>query len=296
LLCPAEIRSGEDQAVLTSLSSNGIALASPPAPMNTSSLDDPQTLRDNFHRDGYVLLRQVLDRDSVMGLRGAYFSMFEPSYLAEATLPQEGIWSGQVPDGLPPHGHPGHPAHAFVRSKVFADFIRDERLLTVAQLLFGGAETMRLPRQIVRHFHRGPRASRAHTDFDYLDRGSDRILTMWIPIGDCPVPTGGLAYLEGSHRIPKSRLEVLKSRRTDRPDDPRPISHDLSWTQEQLGGRWLCADFEAGDVAIHSPHMVHATFDTATDAMRMSADIRFVPIDVEPDPRWLRPWSGDDGN
>ncbi len=278
------------------LTSNGVALATPPNPMRTSTPNDPQALRENFHRDGYVLLRQVLDRDSVIALRGAYFSMFEPSYLAEGTVPQEGIWSGEVPYGLPSHGYPGHPAHTFVRSKVFADFVSDERLLKVAELLLGDVEAMRLPRQIVRHFHRGASASRAHTDFDYLDRGSDQILTMWIPIGDCPAQTGGLAYLEGSHRLPKERLEVLKSRRTDRPGDPRPISHDLSWTQQHLGGRWLYADFTAGDVAIHSPHLVHATFDNATEAMRMSADIRFVPITVEPDPRWLRPWSGDDGN
>ncbi|GIH03737.1 phytanoyl-CoA dioxygenase [Rhizocola hellebori] len=278
------------------VTSNGVALSTAPSAMRTSRLDDPQALRENFRRDGYVLLRQVLDRDTVIGLRGAYFGMFDPSYLAKETTPQQGIWSGEAPAGLPPHGHPGHPAHAFVRSKVFADFVQDQRLLAVAQTLFDGAETMRLPRQIVRHFHQGPRASRAHTDFDYLDRGSDQVLTMWIPIGDCPVPTGGIAYLEGSHRLPKAQLQLLKNRRTDRPDDPRPISHDLGWTQQELGGRWLCADFAAGDVAIHSPHLVHATFDTTTSSMRMSADIRFVPIDVEPDPRWLRPWSGDDGN
>jgi hypothetical protein len=28
----------------------------------------------------------------------------------------------------------------------------------------------------------------------------------------------------------------------------------------------------------------------------MSADLRFAPITVEPDPRWLQPWAGNDGN
>ncbi|HZM84096.1 MAG TPA: phytanoyl-CoA dioxygenase family protein [Candidatus Limnocylindrales bacterium] len=46
---------------------------------------------------------------------------------------------------------------------------------------------------------KGPASSRAHTDFDYMDRGSDGIITMWLPIGDCPVQSGGLTYLEGSH-------------------------------------------------------------------------------------------------
>jgi ectoine hydroxylase-related dioxygenase (phytanoyl-CoA dioxygenase family) len=279
-----------------SLTSNGIALSETPARMRESSLDDPSQLRRRFADDGYVLLRGLLDRDRVMGLRGAYFAMFGPEYLAEGTLPEEGIWSGQRPYGLPAHGVPGHPAHSFVRGKEFTDFVRDPKLLEVAEVLFGGEETMRLPRQIVRHFHQGPRASRAHTDFDYLDRGSERLITMWVPIGDCPMTTGGIVYLEGSHRLPKAGLDVLKQLHTDRPDDARPISHDLNWTQQRLGGRWLCADYRAGDVAIHSPHLVHATLDNATDAMRMSADIRFLPITVEPDPRWLRPWSGDDGN
>ena len=63
-----------------------------------------------------------------------------------------------------------------------------------------------------------------------------------------------------------------------------------------LGGRWLYADYKAGDVAIHSPHIVHASLDTQTDMMRMSVDIRFLPTSVEPDPRWLTKWAGDDGN
>lgn len=119
---------------------------------------------------------------------------------------------------------------------------------------------------------------------------------MWIPIGDCPPETGGLIYLENSHTISKSTLESVKTLRTDRPADPRPISHDLGWTQQQLGGRWLYANYEAGDVAIHSPHIVHASLDTTTDAMRLSADIRYISVTEEPDPRWLTPWSGDDGN
>lgn len=33
----------------------------------------------------------------------------------------------------------------------------------------------------------------------YLREGSDRVLSMWIPLGDCPIDRGGLIYLEGSH-------------------------------------------------------------------------------------------------
>jgi hypothetical protein len=281
--------------------SNGLPLPAGPdrlAPMrdSTALMADHDGLRRRLADDGYLYLRGVLDRQEVLRLRAAYFDMFGPGYLKPGTTSAQGVWSGATLPGLPPHGVPGHPAHAMVRSKLFARFAMNPRLEDLARILLGEPEVMRLPRQILRHFHKGPVASRAHTDFDYLSRGSDRVAVVWIPIGDCPPDTGGLVYLEGSHTLPKERIGALKARHTDRLGDTRPISHDLAWTQQQLGGRWLYADFRAGDIAVHSPHIVHASLDTATDTMRMSADIRFISVAEEPDPRWLHPWSGADGN
>lgn len=268
------------------------------APMRDSSglLGDPQALRGRFKQDGYVYLRGILDPQKVKALRGYYFGMFDPAYFAPGTQPEDGIWSGTIPEGQLRHGVAGHPAHTLVRSEYFEQFAAAPQLESLAKALLDDDDVRQLPRQIVRHFNKGPLSSRAHTDYDYMDRGSASIITMWLPIGDCPVQSGGLAYLEGSHTIAKSKLDVLKARRTDRPDDLRPISHDLGWTARQLGGRWLYADYKAGDVAVHTPHIVHASLDTQTDMMRMSVDVRFLPATVEPDPRWLTKWAGDDGN
>ncbi|MGV2917513.1 phytanoyl-CoA dioxygenase family protein, partial [Streptomyces alfalfae] len=157
------------------------------------------------------------------------------------------------------------------------------------------AEARMLPRRILRHFHRGTRrASRAHVDFDYMDQGSPRVVTFWIPVGDCPPRTGALVYLEGSHRLPPEEYEPLRDI-TDRPGDRRQICHDLELTAKALGRRWLWADFAAGDVMVHLPRIIHASLDTTTDAMRLSVDARFVRAGDTPDPRWLRPWSADDG-
>ncbi len=268
------------------------------APMqdSTALLNDPAALRDRFQQDGYVYLRGVLDREKVINLRGHYFGMFDDAYFASGTDRSAGIWSGSAPANALPHGVEGHPAHTLVRSPYFEEFAASPELARLATALLDSPEVFQLPRQIVRHFNKGPLSSRAHTDYDYMDRGSASIITMWLPIGDCPPESGGLTYLEGSHTIEKSKLDVLKGKRTDRSGDLRPISHDLGWTQEQLGGRWLYADYKAGDVAIHSPHLVHASLDTQTDAMRMSVDLRFLPKSVEPDPRWLTKWAGNDGN
>jgi ectoine hydroxylase-related dioxygenase (phytanoyl-CoA dioxygenase family) len=65
---------------------------------------------------------------------------------------------------------------------------------------------------------------------------------------------------------------------------------------ERLGRRWRWADYQSGDVTVHSPHLVHASLDTTTDAMRLSADLRFLRRGQPADARWLVAWAGDDGN
>ncbi|WP_405612526.1 phytanoyl-CoA dioxygenase family protein [Streptomyces sp. NBC_01508] len=266
------------------------------APLRPSAdlVSDPAALRERLHEDGYLYLPGLLGRQDVLRLRGAYFARFPPGYLAAGTGPEDGIFSGEAPAGLPGYGVAGHPAHSFVRGTAFARFLATPKLAGLAATLLDAPVTM-LPRRILRHFHRDSGlASRAHIDLDYMDEGSPRVVTQWIPVGDCPRETGGLVYLEGSHRLGPEAYEPLRDS-ADRPGDRRPISHDLELTARILGRRWLWADFAAGDVMVHLPRIIHASLDTTTDTMRLSADVRFVRADDTPDPRWLRPWAADDG-
>ena len=230
-----------------SLRSNGIPIPFDQehfAPLRDSSrlLDDPDGLRARYQEDGYLLLRGVLDRAQVIDMRSAYFSAFDPSYLRAGTTAADGVFSGRTDPALPAHGVAGHPAHAFVRSATFKAFAADPRLEGLASRVLAGP-AQPLPRAIVRHFDRATaRASRAHLDYSYLDAGSDQVLTMWIPLGDCPRPVGGLLYLEGTHRMDRAAFDFLRTV-TDRPGDSRAISHDLGWVSEQLGRRWLWADY-----------------------------------------------------
>lgn len=267
------------------------------APMrdSTEAAGNGGELRARFQTDGYLLLRGVLDPDEVRAIRRSYFSQFDRAYFKPGTDPAEGIFSGTRPAGLPPHGTPGHPAHAFVRTEEFRAFASQSAVRDLAETLLGG-QSDELPRLILRHFDRhAPLASRAHTDYRYLDAGSDQLVTVWIPIGDCPLATGGLIYLEDSDRLPAAAFESVRSV-TDRPDDDRPISHDLALVAETVGKRWLWTDYHAGDVAVHSPYLVHASLDTATPLMRLSCDVRYVRRGEPVDPRWTKTWSADDGN
>jgi ectoine hydroxylase-related dioxygenase (phytanoyl-CoA dioxygenase family) len=264
-----------------------------PARDSTALLDDAARLRERYLEDGYVILRGVLDREEVLRLRAEYFSAFPAEYFKPGTAPRDGVFSGRTPEQLPPYGVPGHPAHDFVRSRSYAAFTAQPRLTHIAQTLMGEhVEPIR--RKVLRHFDQASKqASRAHVDRAYPSGAGGDLVTLWLPLGDCPIETGALVYLAGSHRADLGALR--RDRVTDRPHDPRPLSHDLAWTARTLGSRWLWTHFEAGDVAAHCPDLVHASLDTTTEAMRLSTDVRFQRAGSAIDPAWTRHWSADDG-
>jgi ectoine hydroxylase-related dioxygenase (phytanoyl-CoA dioxygenase family) len=256
---------------------------------------EPRELRARFARDGYLLLRGVLDPALVLGLRGEYFAACETDYLRHGSDPAAGIFSGSGRSHPGAHGIEGHPAYTVVRGRRWSEFVAEPALTGLAREVVGGPVRL-LPRQILRQFDRSTgRASRAHVDHSYLDNGSGDVVTFWVPLGDCSVDMGALLYLEGSCSMTPDELDGLRAV-SDRPDDPRPLSHDLGWVADRSERRWLWADFRAGDLAVHSSTIVHATLDVRSDVMRLSADLRFQGSDGVPDPRWLQPWAGNDGN
>ena len=82
---------------------------------------------------------------------------------------------------------------------------------------------------------------------------------------------GGLVYLEGSHAIgvemearvhaqcldltPEERISAYNKNMTE----GGWVSKDLPDMAERFDTRWLIADYEAGDVVLHSPYMIHAS-------------------------------------
>ncbi|MGE4062086.1 MAG: phytanoyl-CoA dioxygenase family protein [Rhodospirillaceae bacterium] len=249
------------------------------------------TLRARYDEDGYVLLKGALPSNLVLDMREAYLSLFDRTFFKDGDA-RRGAYSGSMPK-VPDHGIAGHPAYAFVRSRSFHSFIETPALKHIAETLFGGAAAL-IRRTPLRHFVPGAkRASRAHLDRTYIDGVAADVLTIWVPLGECPVDAGGLLYLEGSHT--DDVLENLRvSAPTDRADR-RPITHDLKWMSDRSGRRWLYTDYVAGDVVVHGPTIVHASLDAQRDIMRVSTDVRFRREGSPADPRWNDDWSADDG-
>ena len=139
-------------------------------------------------------------------------------------------------------------------------------------------------------------ATGCHLDRVYMGRGSERLMTAWIPLGrKTPLDLGGLVMLEGSHKTtgPFAPLHATYGNMDVERDglagtgwfseDPREIS-------SRFGGdaRWLAPPYyEAGDVVVFGLRTLHMSTANLTDRVRLSVDVRFQPASDPVDPRYV---------
>ena len=104
---------------------------------------------------------------------------------------------------------------------------------------------------------------------------SDKVITLWLAVGDVTNKNGGMRIIQGSHRLgqlshettfdPKSML-----RRGQRIIDP--FSDDAA----------ICGDLLAGEASIHHPLTIHGSGPNTSDNWRYAVSFNIVAADVEP--------------
>ncbi|MEV6413490.1 phytanoyl-CoA dioxygenase family protein [Kribbella sp. NPDC051718] len=267
------------------LTSNGYVL--PPERLGVLSevprreRGDREALRGRLARDGYLFLRGLLDPAVVLEFRRYYF---EATGVADSRGVPAEVERGELRRVLFGEVVPGAEYGAFCAQPALRGWYE----------WFLGGETFLHRRKIIRHIAPGEAgigtATQAHYDLVYLRGGTDQVLSAWIPLGDCPVSLGGLTYLEGSHH------RVLREEAAGTLKRPAAsITADLPGLAESYDSRWLVADYEAGDVVIHTAHTVHAALDNVSSTMRLSTDIRYQLAAAPIDARWQSDWHDRDG-
>lgn len=133
------------------------------------------------------------------------------------------------------------------------------------------------------------RSTRLHYDFPFFARGSDRVFTVWLALGEVPVEEGPLMVVEGSHRY--SDL-IVGAKAIDYNSTSSPtvqIMGDTVEFVERRGTRLLTADFAAGDLVIFSMFCMHGTLDNCSPLgrVRLSCDVRWQPAADPLDERYF---------
>ncbi|MDH3253314.1 MAG: phytanoyl-CoA dioxygenase family protein [Ignavibacteria bacterium] len=262
-------------------------------------------LHKRFDEEGYLWLKGILPRDTVVGFRRKVFeALAGTGLLAKDADPAEGIYSGQ-------HGRPqaSRLLGEIVRWASFEAFCLSEHILRFYEAFFGGRVYLH-KRKILRYTVPGdPSCTGAHYDLTYLRAGTDTVCTSWIPIGDTPAEMGGVIYLEGSDAAGRLMEAAFAEKNAGLPPEERIsaynknmsaegwVTKDLPSLAERLNARWLIADYEAGDMVVHSAYMIHAATvnNDPHGRIRLSTDIRYQRVSDTIDARWGSHWSPDDG-
>jgi ectoine hydroxylase-related dioxygenase (phytanoyl-CoA dioxygenase family) len=292
----------------TPIRSNEYTLSTDPAHWGALVASQPTQpiaeLRAQFQAQGYLWLKGLLNRADVLQFRRRFFSAMQGTgLLRPGTDPLDGLDS--LADA---HSQDvNRILMAVARSAAYEAFCLQPALWQFFEVLLDDVVYLH-KRKIIRHIRAGSQsATGAHYDLVYLRGGTDSFCSAWIPIGDIPVEMGGLVYLEASDKFGREseREFALKSQELTAEERINAYNKNMSRTGwltkdlpslvEKLGTRWLAADYEAGDIVIHSAYMIHAaTNNTSPDTIRLSTDIRYQRLREEIDVRWNNHWTLDD--
>ncbi len=254
---------------------------------------DPEGLRRHMTDDGYLFLRGCLKRDEVLAARRHILTQLEnegqldpsaPLMIGKPKLEAKLQFRADLArkDNLPLQHLLYHPQGNLMR--FFSSFL--------------GGEVRHFDYTWLRCITPGP-ATPSHCDIVYMGRGTRKLYTAWVPMGDVDFEMGGLMILEGSHK--NERLQNTYGRRdvdlycSNRPEDPARTAYgsngaftgNANKVRHSLGGRWLTAEYNAGDVVIFGMNLVHGGVDNRSDRLRISSDSRYQLASEPADERWV---------
>ncbi len=256
--------------------------------------EDMPELRRRLEEDGYLFMKGYLDREKVLEARASILGEFakeerlDPAYPVE----QSRCKPGATLEFVPEIAARCQAVQSLLYSGKLIDFYRRFYDEPIRRYDFTWLRAM------------GPgKGTNPHCDLPYMGRGTDRHMTCWLPYGDISFDLGGLMILEGSHK----RMDLLENyayRDVDSYCENKPeqkkradeggwtftgtLSHNPPIVRNRFGGRWLTAEFEAGDFLTFGMFVVHAAVDNCTEnEFRISSDSRYQKASEPIDERWI---------
>lgn len=258
------------------------------------STDSTPELQQFLGQHGYVLLRGALDRAAVMAAREEVLSrLHDVGEVGAPAIEGRATWRSTRPDPGSDRGEfwssvnrgealravtHGAPTHDIV-ARVLGEPARAHELMYLRPMAPGGVTPL-------------------HYDYPFFAGDSERIHTVWIPMGDVPLDDGPLVIIERSFAFddlldPIRAIDFTSDRSNDHVQaaayDAQNNVHPIDLTK-QRGVRLLSTDFEAGDVVIFSGFTLHGSLDNNSpqQRIRLSCDVRYQPAaDPHSDDRYF---------
>ena len=250
--------------------------------------NNPEELRRRINDEGYLFFKQFLNRDNLLELRRQILTTLqEGGWLTAGTDPMDGIAdvTKRCTEGERKYEDVYHKVQKLEALHRSAHW--PETLDMMEKIM--GRRGMPVPHQIVRLWF--PKYTQyttpIHQDFVHFQGNFDNI-TVWAPIGDCPIELGGLAVVPGSHKVGEvlNHGFALGAGMLNLDVEKEAIRHP------ELTSGWHTTNYEAGDFLTFRSLTVHKALPNVTDdKMRVSLDNRYNPVGEPISERMLIPHS-----
>jgi len=214
----------------------------------TPQIDGNQIRRD-YERDGYVILREVLDLD----------------LLAAANQHVDWLLARH------PDLRPDQLGHTLARRDPFwYRLVSDRRLLDLAEIFLGPDIALFATHYICKEPGTG-RKVLWHQDGAFWPLEPVNVITMWVALTDSRTDNGCLKVVPGSHK--NSLLDMVEAHEDAVLPSEIPVEVDERDAVE--------LELAPGDVSVHHPNIFHGSDANLTDRWRRGLTIRYIPTSVK---------------
>ena len=229
----------------------------------TELLGDPAALHERMAEDGYLLLRGFHPREDVQAARKAILDFLDEHNLNNIGRHNETV--SRFPEVL--------------------NVLESPRLFDFFESYFG-EKALTFDEKWLRTVSDGGFTG-LHFDNVYMGRGSDRLHTVWTPLGDLTKELGTLAVWIGDDSDALQKLKATYGHVDVDEDQVHGwLSKDPKRFTEVFGGRWVTTDVQMGDVIVINMLTMHCSTVNVVGDLRLSCDIRFQPASEPVDDRW----------
>jgi hypothetical protein len=224
-------------------------------PTSNQVLGDPVALREAIDNEGYVLLRDVIDRQLVSQVKHGVMAWFESQQIVKVVDDEPmhtGVDAGPLGD---------YPAGLY-DTKLWEWFALRPEMRRFYEQVFGErARVLPIGEYQFTWPGRPSCLTKVHQDGPFTTALD--FLVFWIPLMVIDEAVGGLSILP----TPQSRgsLHPDLEKNPTSPWIPRPTFPEDEWHR---------ADYRPGDVLIFGPFTPHCGLPNTSDRLRLSIDIR----------------------
>ena len=240
--------------------------------INPNSLSLSGSQIESFHRDGFVVLPNVLSEAALEKLRASFPRIFAGDF-DTGIYPDEWHWR----EGMSLPDVTRHMANAWKSDLAIANFALSPEIGRAATQLTGWSG-VRLGQDTIWWKPPNTKSTLVHQDssfMDYLD--PPQTVTCWVTLDDTHRDAGTLEYIPGSHRWPLAAVPE----KFHAPDDYRSGMMLAAKAAGVTPPDPVFIEVPAGSATFHAGEIWHGSGANITsDRMRRSIGVHMVPEDA----------------